>query len=238
MFGKRKPETGSFSTTSPTTLRPCLLLRQILANHFEHYPVGNQQRLDPPHHAPPFCDARMWNAVHSCLIGSAMKKVYISATYMDLKDHRSAVAHALRKMNYDVRCMEDYLATDERTDVRCRQDVASCDFYVGIIPQRYGWIPPSADRSITEQEYLEARRHPDKTRCLMFLLGEGAEWPLNWVDAVHNPDAAAKLKAFRSSLDGTSTSSFTTLENLVQEVMAAVYMEDLKTWKMSMKREF
>jgi hypothetical protein len=107
-----------------------------------------------------------------------MKKVYISATYMDLKDHRSAVAHALRKMNYDVRCMEDYLATDERTDVRCRQDVASCDFYVGIIPQRYGWIPPSADRSITEQEYLEARRHPDKTRCLMFLLGEGAEWQL------------------------------------------------------------
>jgi hypothetical protein len=38
-----------------------------------------------------------------------MKKVYISATYQDLKEHRSAVAHALRKMDYDVRCVEDYV---------------------------------------------------------------------------------------------------------------------------------
>lgn len=32
---------------------------------------------------------------------NVMKKVYISATYNDLKDHREAVAHALRKMGYE-----------------------------------------------------------------------------------------------------------------------------------------
>ena len=67
-----------------------------------------------------------------------MKKIYISSTFNDLRDHREAVTDALRQMGYDVRCMEDYVATDQRTDARCREDVASCDFYTGIIAQRYG----------------------------------------------------------------------------------------------------
>lgn len=97
-----------------------------------------------------------------------MKKVYISATYSDLREHREAVAHALRKMGYEVRCMEDYVATDERTDARCTQDVASCDFYVGIFAQRYGWIPPGQDCSITELEYRQARSQAARTRCLLW----------------------------------------------------------------------
>ncbi len=168
-----------------------------------------------------------------------MKKVYVSSTFNDLKDHRAAVAHALRKMNYDVRCMEDYVATDERTDERCKQDVAGCDFYVGIIALRYGWIPPGSENSITELEYMEARKQREKTRCLMFLLDEeAAGWPVRWIDAVKNPESAAKLKRFRESLEGMSVSRFSTLEELVQEVMAAVYMEDLKTWRTSLKQEF
>jgi hypothetical protein len=167
-----------------------------------------------------------------------MKKVYISSTYIDLKDHRSAVAHALRKMGSEVRCMEDYVATDQRTDARCKQDVAECDFYVGIIALRYGWIPPGSDVSITELEYRQARDQPNKTRCLMFLLDERAEWPVQWIDALHDPQSAARLVTFRGSLDGESTGRFSNLEELVREIMSAVYMEDLKTWKMSLKREF
>jgi hypothetical protein len=37
--------------------------------------------------------------------------------------------------------MEDYVASDERTDARCTSDIAGCDFYIGIIAQRYGWCP-------------------------------------------------------------------------------------------------
>ena len=168
-----------------------------------------------------------------------MKTIYVSSTFNDLKDHRSALAVALRKMNYNVRCMEDYVATDERVDERCRQDVASCDFYVGIIALRYGWVPPGSEISITEQEYLQARKQLKKTSCLMFLLDEEvADWPVRWIDAVRAPESAAKLKAFRDSLAGESVSRFTTLEELVQEVMAAVYMEDLKTWRKSLREEF
>jgi hypothetical protein len=168
-----------------------------------------------------------------------MKKVYISGTYNDLREHRAAVALALRKMSYEVRCMEEYVATDERVDARCTEDVSTCDFFVGIIGLRYGWIPPGTSTSITEQEYITARSNPNRTRCLMFLLDENAaDWPLKWIDALQNSEAATKLHAFRRSLEGSSTGKFTTLENLVQEVMASVYMEDLKTWTNSLKREF
>jgi hypothetical protein len=126
--------------------------------------------------------------------------------------------------------MEEYTATDERTDVRCREDVATCDFYVGILAQRYGWIPPGEERSITEIEYRQARSQRQRTRCLMFLLQDDARWPLAWVDALHDKNSAERLSAFKRQLVGESTHAFRTVEDLVREVMAAVHMEDSKTW--------
>ena len=167
-----------------------------------------------------------------------MKKVYISATYNDLKEHRAAVAHALKKMGYEVHCMEDYVATDERVDARCTHDVSTCDFFVGIIAQRYGWIPPGKDRSITELEYRQSQTKKRKTRCLMFLLDKDADWSQQWIDALHDQDAATKLRAFKSELEGISSGTFSTLEGLVQGVMASVYMEDLKMWRVELRQEF
>jgi hypothetical protein len=167
-----------------------------------------------------------------------MKKIYISSTFKDLREHRAAVTLALRKMGYEVRCMEEYTATDERTDARCREDVATCQFYVGILAQRYGWIPPGEQRSITEIEYRQARSQGESTRCLMFLLDEDAHWPLNWVDALHDIASAEKLAVFKKELDGESTHSFRTVEDLVHTVMAAVHTEDFTVWSKSLKREF
>jgi Domain of unknown function (DUF4062) len=167
-----------------------------------------------------------------------MKKIYISATFNDLEEHRAAVALALRKMGYLVRCMEEYAATDQRTDARCKEDVATCAFYVGILAQRYGWIPPGQERSITEIEYRQARSQPERTRCLMFLLEDGATWPLKWVDALHDRNSAEKLAAFKKELDGESTHAFRTVQDLVHEVMAAVHTEDSKSWNQAIKGEF
>jgi len=144
-----------------------------------------------------------------------VKKIYVSSTYIDLKEHRAAVEHALRKMDYQACCMEDYVATDERINERCTQDVMSCDFYVSIIAQRYGWIPPGQDRSITELEYRQARKQPNKTRCLMFVLDPDAEWPLPFIDALSNPEGAVKLNAFRAELEGASVGRFRSVETLV-----------------------
>ena len=167
-----------------------------------------------------------------------MKSIYISSTFKDLEAHRAAVTHALRKMGYQVRCMEEYTATDERTDARCKEDVSMCDFYVGILAQRYGWIPPGQETSITEIEFRQARSQRGRTRCLMFLLEDGATWPLKWVDALNNPEAAKKLNDFKKGLEGESTFAFQTVEDLVHEVMASVHAEDSKTWNEALKSEF
>jgi hypothetical protein len=167
-----------------------------------------------------------------------MKKVYVSATYNDLKDHREAVTRALQRMGYDVRCMENYVATDERVDARCKADVAECDFYIGIVAQRYGWMPKGGDQSITEMEYWQARGQPGRTRCLVFLLDEDAPWSQRWIDALHDPASAAKLNKFREQFAGTSAGVFRSVEELVREVMAAIHVEDAKTWKLALQKEF
>jgi Domain of unknown function (DUF4062) len=169
---------------------------------------------------------------------NTMKSVYISATYKDLRDHREAVTHALRKMGYEVHCMEDYVATDERTDERCVQDVNTCDFYIAILAQRYGWISPGNERSITEMEYRQAKSQGPRTRCLVFLLHADASWPQRWIDALHDPAAANKLECLKRELTGTATGVFSSIDDLVPEVMAAVHMEDSKNWKLALQEQF
>lgn len=170
-----------------------------------------------------------------------MKSVYVSSTFKDLQQHRAAVATALRRMGYTVRCMEDYLATDERTDARCTKDIADCDFYVGIIAQRYGWRPRPDGPSITELEYRQARSQTEHTRCLLFLLDEESPWPQKWIDALGAGEGAARdaaqLKALRQDMAPFSPKLFTTVEDLVREVMATLHVEDDRMWRLSLERE-
>jgi hypothetical protein len=89
-----------------------------------------------------------------------MAVVYVSSTYLDLVGYRRAVIEALRRMNYQVLCMEDYGAEDQRPLGRCREDVEASDIYVGIFAWRYGYVPEEenpAGRCITELEYRVAR---------------------------------------------------------------------------------
>jgi Domain of unknown function (DUF4062) len=61
-----------------------------------------------------------------------MARIYVSATYSDLKEHREKVYRVLRQLGHDAVAMEDYVATDQRPLVRCLADVEACDLYVGI----------------------------------------------------------------------------------------------------------
>ena len=60
-------------------------------------------------------------------------KVYLSATYKDLIEHRKAAYQQLRMMRHDVIGMEDYVASDQRPLDKCL-DVAQSDVYLGISP--------------------------------------------------------------------------------------------------------
>lgn len=101
--------------------------------------------------------------------------IYVSSTYRDLTEYRQAVLAVIRRLGHRAVAMEDYGATDLRPLAKCRQDVAGCDLFVGLLGLRYGYVPDDAEaqgRSITEMEYREARARG--VPVLMFLLGENA----------------------------------------------------------------
>lgn len=68
-------------------------------------------------------------------------KVYVSSTFVDLREHRAAAIKVLRQLGHEVVAMEDYVADSAVPLKKVLADVAGCDAYVGIFGWRYGYIP-------------------------------------------------------------------------------------------------
>jgi len=153
--------------------------------------------------------------------------VYLSSTYEDLKDHRRAAFEALRKAGYQVKAMEDYVATDRRPVDKCLADVARANIYVGIFAFRYGYVPPPEHNnpnglSITELEYRHAESL-NKT-CLCFVVKNSASWQRTFDDAVTGDnERGEKISRLRKELLTEKTaSSFSTPHELASLVQAAI----------------
>jgi hypothetical protein len=83
-----------------------------------------------------------------------MPRVYISPTYEDLKSHREAVYRALRRLDHDVKAMEDDVAADARPLDKCLAEVARCDVYVGT----FAWAAASFRVLLMTGNHLRLRR--------------------------------------------------------------------------------
>ncbi len=149
-----------------------------------------------------------------------MAKVYVSSTFLDLKDCRARVNLALRKVGHEDVAMEYYVAGGERPVERCLADVAGCDLYVGLFAWRYGHVPEHGNPellSVTEMEYRHARRLGKP--CLIFLLSEDAAWPRKLMDR-----DATRIERLRAELGENHTvGSFTSAEDVAEAVYPAVY---------------
>lgn len=130
-----------------------------------------------------------------------MKKAYLSSTFQDLIEFRDRAARALRRLQFDVIAMEDYVATDQRPVDRCLTDVGGVDLYVGLIAFRYGYVPKTDNPdglSVTEMEY----RHAVKKGIprLIFMIPPG-RWDMNLTDAyTGDNDNGARIRQFREDL--------------------------------------
>ncbi len=154
-----------------------------------------------------------------------MAKIYLSATYQDLKTYREAVYRILRRLRHDVIAMEDYVATDAYPLHKCLADVAKSDIYVGLLGWRYGYIPEQANpqrKSITELEYDEAG-NAGLSR-LMFLADGKAPWPDEFRDAATGEgEKGQRIAHFRSVIEkATLVSHFRTPDHLAGLVSVAV----------------
>jgi formylglycine-generating enzyme required for sulfatase activity len=155
--------------------------------------------------------------------GSVGKQtVYVSSTYVDLKEHRAALKIALERAGYDVECMEKYPSFDERPLTYCLADVAAADVYVLLMAHRYGYRPPEGNpegRSITQLEYEEAGRKEGKPR-LIFMVERRHPWDPEFIDdGVDKSD----LGLFRSTLEERhGVNRFTTPDDLSTRVLQAL----------------
>lgn len=125
-------------------------------------------------------------------------RVYLSSTIEDLGEERKAAIEIIRK--YAV-VKDSYRASEEGVVATCTGDVRNCHLYVGIIGQRYGWIPDQKEndpdaKSITELEY-EAGKEPGRPGInrLIFIRTTN---PDKFSDAHTRPITTEKIKRFRA----------------------------------------
>jgi HAD superfamily phosphoserine phosphatase-like hydrolase len=125
-----------------------------------------------------------------------MKRIFVSSTFEDLKEHRFATIKAIRQLGAVDISMEHFGARDERPKDECIRLIREeTDVFVGIYAHRYGFIPEGEAISITESEYREAVRAG--VPVLVYLVDDNHPWPPLLID---KQEAAEKLAAFKAEL--------------------------------------
>src|SRR5687767_8202965 len=84
-------------------------------------------------------------------------RVFVSSTYQDLVDYRSAVTRAILIGDNVPDDMLYWPAEENRSVDASLRRVRASDVLILILAHRYGTVPPGADMSITEMEFREAR---------------------------------------------------------------------------------
>jgi len=145
-------------------------------------------------------------------------KAFLSATYVDLKDYRRTASEALERLGHEVAKMEVFGARPEDPTTACLRDIDQSDFIVGIYAYRYGFVPPGARISITEQEFDYARIH--NKPVFAFFIAEDYPWPPKQIEG---EPGQTKLAAFKRRVgDQLTRDVFTTPDDLAYKVAAAV----------------
>jgi tetratricopeptide (TPR) repeat protein len=143
-------------------------------------------------------------------------KVFLSSTYIDLIDHRKAVASALRTMDEDVGHMEIFGAREAEATIVSLEELDKCDVLVGVYAYRYGTVPAGSKTSVTEQEYLYAMSK--KIPVLVFVVDESHPWPPKLMDK-----SQTEVEKFKSKATAEHTPDyFTSPDNLAQKVVSSV----------------
>ena len=125
--------------------------------------------------------------------------VYLSSTLADLKFEREIALKTIGEVGV---VRTSYRADEKGAITACTDDVRSSHLYVGLIAQRYGYVPPQAegnleDKSITELEY-EACQKPGQVAIprLMFIKSTEAGIAEEHFDAMSHKETAKQMEAF------------------------------------------
>ncbi|MCI0345633.1 MAG: HAD-IB family phosphatase [Chloroflexi bacterium] len=143
------------------------------------------------------------------------RRVFVSSTFKDLKRHREAARDAIRRLDGIDIAMEDFGARETRPrDASLKVLREKSDVFVGVYAYRYGTVPAGDERSITEQEFDEARRL--KLPMYAYSVDRHHSWP----ERLRETGAAAeRLAAFKARLtNDVAPWPFTTPKDLAASV--------------------
>lgn len=89
-------------------------------------------------------------------------RVFISSTMTDLSNERDAICRKLNDFNFEVVNAEALLPNGFCSWDKISKEIKSCDIFILIIGERYGWIPDTGVKSelglsVTHLEYIEAK---------------------------------------------------------------------------------
>jgi len=122
-------------------------------------------------------------------------QVFVSSTYSDLRNERSAIIQILMQMDCIPAGMELFPAADEEQFEFIKKIIDDCDYYILIVAGRYGSTAPDGI-SYTEKEYDYAR---DKgVPVLRFVHSDPRALDPDKCD--HEPEIIARRDSFRNKV--------------------------------------
>jgi tetratricopeptide (TPR) repeat protein len=146
-------------------------------------------------------------------------KVFISSTYKDLIDYRTATIRAVEGTSYQASKMEVFGARPDEPLEACLREVEESDLFIGIYALRYGFVPEGADISITELEYLHAKKLGRPIYCFI-LDEENQPWLNKWIE---DEPGKSKLKNFKQRIQKDHVCDYyTTSDDLRAKVANAL----------------
>ncbi len=122
-------------------------------------------------------------------------QVFVSSTFKDLEKHRARAIDQLRNSRFHVDTMEDWPPDTEEAITFSLERIRPCQLCVLLIGFRRGFVPESANLSITQQEIAEAERLG--IPVLPFLLHENVKkWSFD--ERTTDPEVAVWRHKYRS----------------------------------------
>lgn len=144
-------------------------------------------------------------------------QIFVSSTYVDLKEERKAIIEAILNFRHIPAGMEMFTASNDEQFEYIKKIIDNCDYYVLIVGGRYGSINPKTCISYTEQEYNYA---VEKGLPILAFLHEK---PLDLPSEKRDDD---NRKEFQSFLDkvraGRLCKYWTNIDNLTSAVIISL----------------
>jgi hypothetical protein len=155
-------------------------------------------------------------------------KAFVSSTYSDLIEHRQAVIEMLLRLKLQPIAMEFFGAEPNEPKRVCADEIRECDLFIGIYAHRYGHVPESDEKSITEQEFDIAQGLGKP--CFCYIVDEDYPWLPKMIE---EEPGRSRLVAFKSRLDKALVrDTFTTPDEL-----AARAASRLGRWRAAIEGE-